>query len=666
MFNKLLIAIVMFAAMTIAAQEKSDGRVNLVPPIGEWKLPDKGGWSFEKEGPGGNIAARIKRLSPDAAYTFVSRNLVGLVPMKQYVFVANIKKDNLKVTGSATTGALIGVQMWKGSKHLGGSYSSFRTPFGTTDWQQESCKFVVLKDADRIEAIMFMGRGTVGTAWFADPQIYEDKPVWWTEILAPAMKYAIPPGEQEIVFNSFVFGTQGDSVKVSLLRNGKEEQVQTVSIKGNRYAVRAVLNPGKYSAKVVLSGNGKEITAKEIPLQVIGSVEKRPPTVISFDHANRMLVNGQKVLPIGIYWGKFAGKNKAVYGTEDRIWTLEDFKALKSSPFNFIVSYALQHEKTDTSRGNRWQCMKDILDKMHENGIMVMPTMIVKEYENPETRKQMVAFFKDHPAIMGYHINDEGEVTEKTRNYREAIASQDPFHLIHQSQCHFGLDWLASSIGGGDFISFPIYPFYPDKHNDISSATKSCNSITDVYGVNGKVAGMACFQSFSWSFEQPNLKDYFPTERELRSTALLSAIHGYRAFSFFSYYAHFLPMRTESPSRWVLESKRRLDATWAAAGILRELEGYLLSDSPAPAFALTNISGEVFGCALANDAGKVALLIAAHGPGKSSAEIHSKPGLVSRYHNTKEVSPGKYLFIGTDADSDVLMENNMPVYGTTK
>ncbi len=115
--------------------------------------------------------------------------------------------------------------------------------------------------------------------------------------------------------------------------------------------------------------------------------------------------------------------------------------------------------------------MKDILDKMHENGIMVMPTMIVKEYENPETRKQMVAFFKDHPAIMGYHINDEGEVTEKTRNYREAIASQDPFHLIHQSQCHFGLDWLASSIGGGDFISFPIYPFYPDKHNDISSAT---------------------------------------------------------------------------------------------------------------------------------------------------------------------------------------------------
>lgn len=142
---------------------------------------------------------------------------------------------------------------------------------------------------------------------------------------------------------------------------------------------------------------------------------------------------------------------------------------------------------------------------------------------------QVVNQFRNHPALWGWDLIDEPEPTMKPEAVQAAadlVRKLDPNHIVWVNLCRNAqiTDYFASQ----DLWSFDYYPFpaltpFSYKSAWISASDKE---------VLGRKPMGTCLQTFNYNHNEQRM----PTPDELRTSAWLHIIHGYKWFGYYSYY----------------------------------------------------------------------------------------------------------------------------------
>ena len=143
--------------------------------------------------------------------------------------------------------------------------------------------------------------------------------------------------------------------------------------------------------------------------------------------------------------------------------------------------------------------------------------------------EEAVLKFKDHPAVLCWDLIDEPEPSMKPEAVQAAadlIRRLDPNHFVWVNLCRNVqiTDYIASQ----DLWSFDSYPF--PQMTPFDYKTRWLNQ-TDQLLAGKKPLG-TCLQTFNYNLHEQRM----PTPDELRTSAWLHVVHGYKWFGYYSYY----------------------------------------------------------------------------------------------------------------------------------
>lgn len=646
------------AAMILAPSAFGGDKLkNLSPGLETWKCPD--GYDFASgDGPNGTPALHYVRRDAKK-YILASNPVKGLKPFTRYRFGVKVKTRDVSVFQSGH-GAAVCIEYQKNGRYLGGSHPVGIS--GTKDWTDVSGLTVSPADFSLATMTLYLRSGHTGEAWFAEPYIYEEKPEWYTDVIYPYMKYALSPGEQTLVFNSYPVGAGGGpfTVRAVLLKDGKTVNAQTVSVKEDRYELKLPLEKGRYEIRLKLSGcdSGSSLE-RTVSLAVPSGTPGK--NAVFIDQKGRAVVNGRKFLPVGLFFNQMG----ASFRNSGNVWRQEEFDALKHSPFNCIMPYdaMLWRRKESPLRGLAET--RSIMDELDRLGIKVIFSLKdihggQKGWKKLDGHKgvenvteYLVSSLRDHPALLAWYLNDEQTVDSFRLRQRERVSLLDPWHPTWQCQCIPRNFFQAA--GGADIFGVDPYPIRKGAGSDMKEILHFFQSAGKAFSADGKSSVWGIPQIFPWSNYSKNFACFPPTGQQMRSMNLLMAILGAKGFIFFSYPDLLKP---ELLAGKEYSFRNHWNEVCHAARLLRNLAEYLLSDRIPPETTVRNKSGEVYAASFMNEAGKTATLIAAVGPGNSEAVVvvKGKSTLKSKYGKTTHIAGGQYLFTGKGIDSDVLEE----------
>ena len=264
------------------------------------------------------------------------------------------------------------------------------------------------------------------------------------------------------------------------------------------------------------------------------------PVVSKLSADKTILVNGERVFPIGIY---HIPKSE------------EPFRELAEAGFNLV--------RCDS---------KEQLDKAHENGLKVWVSLgdgldLSKDREAREKQvRERIAELKDHPALMIWESMDEPAWTWKkpwqARASAEGLAEGhklvkelDPGHLLWINHAPRNT-WktLAKFSQNTDVVACDVYPVISEdidadktyaimpngEQTDLADQTISCvgkyiDKLKKAAG--GKQAVWLVAQGFAWDNEQNPDNPRYPTYEEMRFMAYNAIIHGVNGILYWGTYS---------------------------------------------------------------------------------------------------------------------------------
>ncbi|MBM3476893.1 MAG: carbohydrate-binding protein [Armatimonadetes bacterium] len=179
--------------------------------------------------------------------------------------------------------------------------------------------------------------------------------------------------------------------------------------------------------------------------------------------------------------------------------------------------------------------------------------------------REAVLRYKDHPATWAWDLIDEPEVSVSPERVLEAarlIRELDPNHIVWVNLCQVdkGLDYLESQ----DLWSFDRYPI-PSQG---LAGYLDWLAVSDEH-LRGRRPVGTVLQTYQTG--SPNLR--LPTPDELRSSAYLHIIHGYKWFGYYSYY-------DGEPAECLARNPLLWSYTRALNGELSTLSPLILADAP--------------------------------------------------------------------------------------
>ena len=648
-YKKLIMLLVLAVFGSTSAAEK-----NYAPDITRWKTP-QGFKLVRGEGPNGTPALYHQR--QDKSYILAAVRLTGLKPRTKYRFGVKIKTRNVS-THARGNGATICIEFEKNNKYAGGGYPRGIT--GDRDWTVVSDTVTTPDGKFYATMSLYMRRGHTGEAWFAEPFIVEDKPEWYTELIYPRAKYAITPGKQRLVFHSHTVGLAGkqESVEVKISRDGKVAMQETIPVQHGQYAVEADLVPGNYTVESVLKHPDADVTLSGRTGFTV--ISKTSGARVKIDDRGRVIVDGKKFLPVGI----FTNQTGKAFSECGNVLRREDIDRLKKSPFNCIMPYDGHYWKRESDGRSGMAVTREIMTELNDAGIKTIISLKDINNRNKGGRsiegrqgveaitEYVVTSLKDHPGLLAWYLNDESSVTEFRLNQRKKVSTLDPDHPTWQ--CQYDPAKFAMCAGGADIFGVDPYPV-ESPESDMMLIQRHFDALT-FQEYNGGYCVWAIPQIFPWH-NYSSVREYcLPTEKQMRSMNILMAIRGAKAFIFYSYMDLLNPGLLK---RKDYDFDRHWQAVCNTARMLRDLSSYLLSDASVPQPVVNNQSkSPAVAAAFVNDDGKTAVLIAATGSGACQAEItvKGKANLKSRFGNTVNLGNGVYRFTGENMDSDILFE----------
>jgi len=261
-----------------------------------------------------------------------------------------------------------------------------------------------------------------------------------------------------------------------------------------------------------------------------------------------------------------------------------DVILVNGNPFlGKLLFHAPADEKTRHQGFNLVQCyggdpnpldsIQRHLDACEEHGVWGTVALFNNQYFRPgrefdlEHLREAVLRFREHPAVFGWDLVDEPDgaemlpeaVAEAARLLREL----DPNHIVWVNLCRVdqGLDWLESQ----DLWSYDAYPFPVQGFAGYAPWLK----LSDEH-LRGKRPLGTCLQTWQWTDESALP---MPTPDQLRASAWLHILHGYKWFGYYSYY-------DPEPSGCLARNPLLWSYCRALNAQLRAMEGLILAPEP--------------------------------------------------------------------------------------
>lgn len=537
-------------------------------------------------------------------------------------------------------------------------------------YQEFSCTFRGIEGA-RAALRLALWIDFHGTLWFDDLRVYREGIEANVFLVQPGCATFFQDSGKYLIRISLPEDHGKTVGLVELVHEGKTLQKQILPaekswLKGD---FGKNLPAGEAVLKITLADTQKKQRLREFQIPVsIRKQENAPSGAAAFDRQGRMLVDGEPVLPLGIFYGSLLHQRE------------ENLRKLADSPFNFIVDYsalsmALPQDPEKIS------AIRKGLDRMRHYNIrsVFSLTPFYSADSNyvkrgwagekgtlPMTRKLAEAI-KDHPALLGWYLTDELSEEQLTVPIamRRLLNRIDPYHPT------FTLTNLPSAMPAyalsGDVLMYDPYPL--EKKFRGSRGVERAFSAFREKAAQAGVPYWAVLQGFNWGImhtvhrsSSEKLSDYIdPTEEDIRSMALLAAIDGATGFCFFNFP---FPWEKKIVENYAAKGLAAYpEKTWqklkAAAMTLKKMEPYLLSNETAPEIRVDNLGkAKVRARAWLKKDGKICIAVVGSGGGKAEAVLHV-PGnrnLKSGYGRTVPLGSGLYKFVSDDLGSDLLSD----------
>lgn len=400
-------------------------------------------------------------------------------------------------------------------------------------------------------------RGSTGTVWFDDLQIYSVMPkLLQTQLKFPNYRGLILPGENSPIEVSAepAIGADLTAYTLRALLLGTDDSVLDAKEFTGAASIDTTfaslhLAPGTYKVRVEALSADMVVDSKEWTIQKLSSGAEKPRSYV--DGEGRFWRDGKLFLPIGIY--------------ADKIMASE-LEELKDSPINTLLPYDYPSEQQ--------------LDLAHQYGKSVIfslkdfyygSTWAPEGIESDEDAVEMISDFanryKNHPALLAWYLNDESPNDDRLPSHYEAVKANDPNHPAYTVD--FNLPNANTLDKTTDIFGLDVYPIKGLETDPISEPGELQKETTAMLGKKGQWAVVQA-QNVG-NYGQGGLRP--PTEQEMRNMAWQYITEGARGILFYSLF----DLKNDASGQ---AYEKLLGHVNAVAQEIEDLQAFILSDKP--------------------------------------------------------------------------------------
>lgn len=491
-------------------------------PVG-WLLPKEVSFLDDQIAHAGKFSLKYTR-SDKNDYRLISQSLPCL-PGKLYKVSLWVRGENVQ-GDPADQGAGFCIEwMDKEGKWMGGTYPDCLA--GTFDWQKISTLVRIPKEAAAVNIVLYMRRGTTGTAWFDDVEVVRTTPpLIVLRPIFPAYRgiLQLPSKGKKAIAKLEIdredYDLRGSSLWIT---NELRDERGKIVAKGEKKLggdeeetelslPLPDLGPENYKWIIrVLKGN-EELARESIDIRAVRQVEEK----VYIDERGRLIVEGKPFFPLGLYLGP----------TED-----EHLKRIAEAGFNTILCYGYgvgDEPEAYLERAQKYGLKVIYSIKDFYEGTRWFPQM---GKSGLELAKEYVEKLRDHPALLVWYINDELPISYLPRlsEMYELVKKLDPNHP--QLQVLYQLPDLELYYNCTDIMGVDPYPIPSQPITMVSEWTSSAVKAM----ANSKPVWVVP-QIFDWSVYNPDNPPREPTFEEKKNMFYQALINGAKGLIAYSYF----------------------------------------------------------------------------------------------------------------------------------
>jgi len=200
---------------------------------------------------------------------------------------------------------------------------------------------------------------------------------------------------------------------------------------------------------------------------------------------------------------------------------------IREQGFNLVVAAGWDPDPLPSIKGT--------LDYCAEVGMWAMAALFNNSHFRPgdasrfdvDRVRQAVLAVKDHPALLGWNLVDEPEINNMAPEHVAEVANMirelDPNHIIWVNLCR--PDRFTAYLASQDLWSFDLYPI---------PSMGPFGYATSLQVSDESIRGRRPLGTFLQTYNPPGVR--MPTPDELRCSAYLHILHGYKWFGYYSYH----------------------------------------------------------------------------------------------------------------------------------
>jgi len=603
------------------------------------------------EGVTGGGGLVLSRTDPDAKYVFFKKDIKGLEPGKSYrLSIMTRVRDLRGGNGKPVSGRFYaaGFDFHGNGKYISSNYIRPKAVNGESDWQTNSTVFVMRKDYDKVQLVLFLKKPFTCRQLVWDnvklERLGDNLSVY------PLLPKQLRPDKRGYVKLRVVdFAAKRELTAFARTPDGREFHAPVRN--GIAEFTLGELPPGINTVRFFVCDvkAKKVVDEREYPFN---ATDAAPPAgAVATDESGRLTVDGKPFFPLGFYleWPQAFNEKHA--------------ELLRDAGANTLLPYRSFRMRFPDNKGKESvAALRRSLDFVQRYGFKVIFGMLevntrsgitLDQFDGAAGREavidRIVNGIKDHPALLGWYVSDENPINEmgKVTDLRFRIGRLDPFHPVATlTNIADNYIWFGPT---GDFMMIDPYPIV----NNESQSMSRIRASFEKQHAEGRMGVWWVPQTFNWGIYRRTEKysDFrYPTAEDMRAQTLLALNCRARGIIFYAYesirrHDAFDP----GASKWFWPQVRSIVA------LAKELEPFFLADEPPRPVELRSTGASHVEAKRHKAAGREIVVITSDGPGEGVAVLNvGRDGLKSRFGKTAALGGGKYEFRGMNMAGDIL------------
>ncbi|MCK4546670.1 MAG: hypothetical protein KAW17_04425 [Candidatus Eisenbacteria sp.] len=345
----------------------------------------------------GHASLGFANPDPDT-YRLCSRRL-PVAPGCKYRFSAYVKTEGIIGRGSGATVCL----EWQdeAGQYLGGSYPPGVK--GTADWTLVEDITRIPREAASVSLICYVRKGMTGRAWFDDVEVMELRdPPMQTILMSPVYRgWITRDGPDWIRVRARLDPAREEAPGASARIGGRLQTTDGTRLYSYSTEERPAAQPFDLEFPTALLETGEYVVVVELvdaqgnPLQTdrhsVLRLDDDFEAGVAVDEYRRLIVDGNPFFPIGMYWSAIDEHDLRIYA-DSRFNCLMPYASPDREEMDLILEHGLRviYSMKDFYAGSRWS-----------------PAFIKTEADEEPNVRAQIRRFRDHPALLGWYLNDE-------------------------------------------------------------------------------------------------------------------------------------------------------------------------------------------------------------------------------------------------------------------